>query len=682
MIIYMAYIRDTHPELVSQFADPALAEQLTPGSNKKVAWICPDHPESHHWEAVVASRAKGSGCPYCANRRVLVGFNDMATTHPKLAAELDQPALGLTTTSGSRKPVTWRCLHGHTWDTSPAARRNGTGCPVCAGHTLLVGFNDMATTHPRIAAQLVDPAEGHIYMANTTTKLMWQCSDDPEHTWKASGNSRVNGTGCPHCAGKQVTAGRNDLATLRPELAAQLADPQPDGTPADQCAAQLRPGSNTPVTWVCGKHVVSVSWTSSPNSRRAGTGCPVCSERLVVPGVNDLATTHPELAAEIALDQADKTPSAHLPTTLSRGSHRILTWQCANAPAHRWQAAVKDRVRGTGCPDCACVGRSRAEEALREAVRSLVPHQPLHERALIAGRTGRPGGSPSVDILVPGHHLGIEFNGLYWHSDATGTSSTYHRDKSRLAAEHGLRLVHVWEDEWALSPAIVLRSLAHRLSALDHLHSAFMTAGIPDQFDPRFVERLGARTLTPAATNRAQADNFFRRHHIQGSVTLSRSYALLDDDGEIRALLGLRSPKANSRAHRREGQWEIQRYATLGLVPGGFTRLLEYARTQMLSEGVDLTSWISLSDNGVSEGGMYTAAGFTHDGEIRPSYWYTGGIAAGRRAPKEGFQKKRFREDPALLWDEDWTEREAAAANRLHRVYDAGKTRWVKPVVR
>lgn len=66
--------------------------------------------------------------------------------------------------------------------------------------------------------------------------------------------------------------------------------------------------------------------------------------------------------------------------------------------------------------------------------------------------------------------------------------------------------------------------------------------------------------------------------------------------------------------------------------------------------------------------------------KIQPSYWYAGGPQRGIRSPKEAYQLSRFKKDHVLDYEEGWTERQAAQANGLYRVWDAGKTRWIKPV--
>ena len=112
-------------------------QQVTPASNRKVWWIC---PLGHSYPAVVSSRTmSGSGCPYCANKKVLPGFNDLATLEPELAGQWHPTLNGALTpqmvTPGSHRRVWWECALGHVWKALIYSRTTPQkcGCPICAG---------------------------------------------------------------------------------------------------------------------------------------------------------------------------------------------------------------------------------------------------------------------------------------------------------------------------------------------------------------------------------------------------------------------------------------------------------------------------------------------------------------------------------------------------------------------
>ena len=125
---------------------------IAPRSSKRVWWIC---EKGHEWQAVVAARAKGDGCPICANQRMLSGYNDLETRHPLVAREWHPTKNGdlkpYMVMHKSRKKVWWLGSCGHEWQSTIKDRVDGTGCPICKGKQILRGENDLATLYPNIA---------------------------------------------------------------------------------------------------------------------------------------------------------------------------------------------------------------------------------------------------------------------------------------------------------------------------------------------------------------------------------------------------------------------------------------------------------------------------------------------------------------------------------------------------
>ncbi len=136
----------THPEIAAQLKDPSLATSLTAGTDKKPVWVC---AEGHEWEATVKNRTEGKGCPYCANKKVLPGYNDLATTNPDLAAQLKDKSLATSLTAGSDKKVSWLCDKGHEWAATVADRKKGNGCSSCAKY----GFDQTQPAFVYLVAQ-------------------------------------------------------------------------------------------------------------------------------------------------------------------------------------------------------------------------------------------------------------------------------------------------------------------------------------------------------------------------------------------------------------------------------------------------------------------------------------------------------------------------------------------------
>ena len=156
------------------------------------------------------------------------------------------------------------CSSGHRYLSTPFRRTSGQGCPVCSGRQLLTGFNDLATTHPRIAGEAYgwDPAKVH---NGSEVKLSWLCKSD--HIYEASVKSRTSkNSGCPFCAGQRALEGFNDLQTLFPEIAKEAKDVE---------AKRLLAGTHKKIQWECS---LGHKWKATVSSRTSGgNGCPGCA---------------------------------------------------------------------------------------------------------------------------------------------------------------------------------------------------------------------------------------------------------------------------------------------------------------------------------------------------------------------------------------------------------------------
>jgi len=307
-----------HPELVDEaLFDPT---SVTYGTKRLMPWKC---REGHQWSAQVNNRHNGAGCPVCKGTAVLVGFNDLSTVNPELAAQARFDPT--TVREGSKRKLPWICSRGHEWKASVEGRKRGDGCPYCSGRRVIVGETDLATLHPDLATEAQFDAS--TVTAGSSKKLPWQCSKG--HEWSALVVDRANGVGCPYCSGLLTQTGVNDLLTTHPDLAREaLFD-----------ASTIKPGSQRKLPWRCEK---GHEWNETPDNRtRNGYGCPFCSGHRVWPGFNDIATLAPHLVVEARFDA----------TTVFVGSDRRLPWECEHG--HEWTESPDNRVRnGFGCPYC------------------------------------------------------------------------------------------------------------------------------------------------------------------------------------------------------------------------------------------------------------------------------------------------------------------------------------------
>jgi Hypothetical methyltransferase/Probable Zinc-ribbon domain/Type III restriction enzyme, res subunit len=338
-------LQGQHPQLAAQWHPTKNGdrrpEDVAPGSNRKVWWRCPDDP-SHEWQAVIAGRVKGNGCPMCSGR-IATPETCLRAQHPELAAEWHPDHNGTLTpddvTPGSGKRIWWRCRRhpSHEWEAVIGSRVNGFGCPICAGR-LATPATSLRAIHPELATEWHPTNNGALtpddVVPGSEKNVWWRCRIDSSHEWQAKVLSRTqNGSGCTKC---------KSLRVLHPELAAEW-HPTKNGelTPDD-----VTPGSSKKVWWRC-RVDPGHEWEATVSNRAGGVGCPTCSGRVATP-TTSLRALHPDLA-----DQWHPTRNGDLtPDDVVPGSARKVWWRCPDDPVHEWETVILRRVNGVGCPTC------------------------------------------------------------------------------------------------------------------------------------------------------------------------------------------------------------------------------------------------------------------------------------------------------------------------------------------
>lgn len=289
--------------------------------------------------------------------------------HPTHNSNL--PPYGVTITPDSVTPtdsrlVWWKCKNGHAWPETVANRvvaaLDGTdkGCIFCTPEKIerekilydycvgdvpdgeidcyhLLGEWDYEKNYP-LTPKDVKTVEYR--------KVWWKC--EKGHSWQALISNRVKvGVGCPYCGHRKVLKDFNDLAFLYSEIAKEW----------DYAKNEIRPDeitamSNRRAWWICPNGHSYEKIIS--NRTQHGQGCPVCRAlagekgSMLIAGVNDLATTHPEIAEEWNYERnGDLKPS-----DVKAGTDRRVWWKCKYG--HEWETPVARRTgkRKIGCPGC------------------------------------------------------------------------------------------------------------------------------------------------------------------------------------------------------------------------------------------------------------------------------------------------------------------------------------------
>lgn len=411
---------------------------VTAGSSKKVWWhgVC-----GHEWQATIASRNHGVGCPFCAKMNMseklshaaVLKSGSLAESNPALAAEWNTEKNGLlqptSVTANSHKVVWWICTKNHEWQASVKSRNLGHDCPFCSGKRIIPGINDLVTTHPEIAREW-DTAKNTLMpnqVSYGSNKLIsWKCSQG--HEWQASVKCRSRGSKCPVCFGRKTIPKENDLATRFSRLAAEW-HPTKNGSIMPD---SISPGSHTKVWWLCSN---GHEWQASPNHRTSKTrNCPYCCHNpRVMPGENDLATRRPKLAAEW-----NYTRNGELtPESLTANSNRKVWWVCSKG--HEWKTAVNHRANGSGCPFCST------------AMQTSFPEQAIYYYVHMAYSDAKNGYTElfnnhgmELDIYIPSLKIGIEYDGAAFHR--TRIQHDRELKKYRICHDNNVFLIRIKEN--------------------------------------------------------------------------------------------------------------------------------------------------------------------------------------------------------------------------------------------
>ena len=270
----------------------------------------------------------------------------LAYHSPELAKEWHPTKNGALTaadiTFGSKQIVWWKCALGHEWQATVNQRRGGRGCPYCTNRKILVGFNDILTTDPIIAEEWNYEKNGDLLPtmvgSGSAKNVWWRCKKG--HEWQAKIYSRTQGKrGCPYCRNLKILAGDNDLMNQNPQLAAEW-NYDRNGT---LTPAQVSPFSKKKVWWKCEK---GHEWEARIASRNPNNNCPYCGNKKLLSGFNDLATKHPDIAADWDYNKNEENPTQVLASNISK-----RFWICRKC-GYGYEKSVYNRIRSPKCPKC------------------------------------------------------------------------------------------------------------------------------------------------------------------------------------------------------------------------------------------------------------------------------------------------------------------------------------------
>jgi hypothetical protein len=217
-----------------------------------------------------------------------------------------------------------------------------------------------------------------------------------------------------------------------------------------------------------------------------------------------------------------------------------------------------------------------------------------------------------IDIYLPDIKIGFEFNGLYWHSNKF-KDKNYHLNKTNYFLDRGVRIVHIWEDDWIFKKDIIKSQIINLIGV---------------------SERIPARKCKVMLMEDSKlVKEFLDRNHVQGFVTSKVKIGLLYND-EIVSLMVF--DQFEGRKKMKEDEWNLSRFcSSLGIsVVGGASKIISFFVKNYHPKRI-----ISYSDRSWSNGNLYFMLGFSKVSSGYPDYKY---IIDNKRFHKSGFRRSKI----------------------------------------
>jgi hypothetical protein len=217
-----------------------------------------------------------------------------------------------------------------------------------------------------------------------------------------------------------------------------------------------------------------------------------------------------------------------------------------------------------------------------------------------------------IDIYIPDFKLGLEFNGLYWHSSLF-KDKNYHINKTEFFKKKDIKIFHIWEDDWENKKEIIKSQIKNILNTT--------------------TLKIAARKCKIKEIDKDLSISFLNKNHIQGSYNNIKKSVGLYYDNELVSLMCF--DQFEGRKKMNIDEWNISRFCSkINLfVIGGASKLLKYFIDNYKPKRI-----ISYADISWSNGNLYKILKFNKIKETKPDYKY---LFKKMRVHKSSFRKSK-----------------------------------------
>lgn len=288
------------------------------------------------------------------------------------------------------------------------------------------------------------------------------------------------------------------------------------------------------------------------------------------------------------------------------------------------------------CTICNPIGEQKSikEKELGEFLNEIDCEFEVSDREILGGR--------EIDVFIPKLNIGIEFDGLYYHSSLF-KESNYHINKTIDCQNKGIRLIHIFEDEWDTKKEIVKSRLKVILNKIEN--------------------KIYGRKCMIKVIDTKTKTKFLNDNHIQGAVGSSVNIGLIYD-GELVSIMTFgKKRKTLGYTSTNSDEYELLRFCNKlnYVVVGGASKLLNYFIKNNKPKEI-----ISYADIRWSDGNLYEKLGFEKIKCTMPNYFY---IINRRRVHRYKFRKDILVNEG---FDEKLTENQIMEQRGIYKIYDCG----------
>ena len=585
-------------------------------NHTKICVICPEHGE--FW--VFPQEHLGMlGCPICGE--TYVGTNKLSNTKEFIEKAKkvhgDKYDYSKVEYINTKTKVCIICPeHGEFWQL-PYKHLSGRGCRACSGKLKYTTESFIEKCSKLEHVKNLSFEKVNYVNSNTKIKILCHYKDkngDEHGEFEINPMKLLSGQGCPKCRYIKSAAGRRRTLEEVINNANEVHNNKYD-------YSLITSYKNDRVKYpiMCPEH--GVFYQTFNNHIKSKQGCSICGR--IKSDEQRCYTTDKYIkkCLEVHENKYDYSKVNYI------SSSNMVDIIC---PKHGlFKQIARNHLFGQGCPKC-FKEKSNIERELFDYIKSLLNQYDVEEnnRTILNGK--------EIDVYIPNLKIGFEMNGLIWHSNKFENDENYHLSKTEECLKQGVRLIHIFEDEW-LYKNDICKSIIKNILRLTQ-------------------NKIYARNCQIRTVSLLETIEFLEKNDIQGEIKTLFNFGLYYNDELVQII-------CFNKIDNKENVFELSRLCSKlnTVIVGGASRLFKHFISNHSPSKI-----ISFADRRWSIGDVFNKIGFNFLDKIEPQYSYV-------------LSKKRFKKDILYQkgYNDEINEIDFCDKNDIYRIYDCGLLKYV-----